>query len=333
MTLLLSTITVELYLILACIATIAFILCGVFEMRFMVSVLTTQANERGTSWWEILRGANAEREQQVPEEGPILPIANDPPPQETVPNQAWQETSYSNSIFASGFSITIVSMFIIFSSLQWRIQYRKAFEYVSLVFVNSFWVPQFFRNTLKNRRKSFTWEFAFGTSVIRVLPIYYFALVKGNPLRHRYDAILCIVVSVWLGVQLLLLVLQNQFGPRFWINEKWLPKAYEYQRLLSMKDLQEEGFSSELLENLKTTMSQLEDQDIVTSQCMCPICMTDVDLPILVKEDKLEEAKRKVNIKGFMITPCHHIFHTECLENWMKYKLQCPVCRKSLPPI
>ena len=70
MTLLLSTITVELYLILACIATIAFILCGVFEMRFMVSVLTTQANERGTSWWEILRGANAEREQQVPEEGP-----------------------------------------------------------------------------------------------------------------------------------------------------------------------------------------------------------------------------------------------------------------------
>ena len=53
-------------------------------------------------------------EQQVPEEGPILPIANDPPPQETVPNQAWQETSYSNSIFASGFSITIVSMFIIF---------------------------------------------------------------------------------------------------------------------------------------------------------------------------------------------------------------------------
>ena len=98
---------------------------------------------RGTSWWEILRGANAEREQQVPEEGPILPIANDPPPQETVPNQAWQETSYSNSIFASGFSITIVSMFIIFSSLQWRIQYRKAFEYVSLVFVNSFWVPQF----------------------------------------------------------------------------------------------------------------------------------------------------------------------------------------------
>lgn len=75
MTLLLSTITVELYLILACIATIAFILCGVFEMRFMVSVLTTQANERGTSWWEILPEVPMlEREQQIPEEGPILPI-------------------------------------------------------------------------------------------------------------------------------------------------------------------------------------------------------------------------------------------------------------------
>nr|KAJ3423051.1 hypothetical protein HK105_003877 [Polyrhizophydium stewartii] len=35
---------------------------------------------------------------------------------------------------------------------------------------------------------------------------------------------------------------------------------------------------------------------------------------------------------NYMVTPCHHIFHTECLERWMEVKLECPVCRSELPP-
>ncbi|KAI8926783.1 hypothetical protein BC831DRAFT_425303 [Entophlyctis helioformis] len=35
---------------------------------------------------------------------------------------------------------------------------------------------------------------------------------------------------------------------------------------------------------------------------------------------------------NYMVTPCHHIFHTECLERWMEIKLECPVCRAELPP-
>ena len=25
---------------------------------------------------------------------------------------------------------------------------------------------------------------------------------------------------------------------------------------------------------------------------------------------------------GYMVTPCHHLFHTECLETWMDVKLE-----------
>lgn len=375
MSLLLSTVTEDLYLLLACIATIAFMLCGIFEMRFMVSVLTTQANERGTTWWEIMRGASnipsesrtggesvAEAENS---EGPILPIANTPtataaqqqqqqqqplqqPQQnEPVPDQAWQETSYSNSIFASGFTFTIIAMFLIFSSLSWRLRYRIVFEYMCLIFINSFWIPQFLRNTLKNRRKAFNWQFVFGSSIIRVLPLYYFALYKGNPLRHRYDPTLCIVVTIWMVIQLFLLVLQNVFGARFWINESWLPKAYDYQPVLTLRNLKEDGFSSDLLASFKqkvttsaasTAADATSPQTYVECECTCPICMAEVTLPIIMKDEVEESSKRKVHIpsgvkKEYMVTPCHHIFHVECLESWMKYKLQCPVCRTSLPPI
>ncbi|KAI5968537.1 hypothetical protein CANMA_002282 [Candida margitis] len=368
MSLLLSTIASDLYLLLACVATIAFISCGVFEMRFLVNVLTTQANERGTTWWEIMRGSRQEpspnatptaQPVEEPAEGPLLPVANPPAQQQqdqaqeqqatTEPNTAWQETSYSNSIFASGFTLSIIAMFLIFSAFEWRRRYRIIFEYVCLVFINSYWVPQFLRNTLKNRRNSFTWQFIIGSSIIRVVPIYYFALYKANPFKHRYDPYLCLLVTIWVLLQLGALVLQHRFGARFWINEKWLPQAYDYHRILSLKDLEEGRISSDLLASFKqktSSQTTLESnteggaEEFVDCECTCPICMTEVTLPILVKDDDLSDSKKK-NLqhhsgaaqKEYMITPCHHIFHADCLESWMKYKLQCPVCRTSLPPI
>lgn len=173
-------------------------------------------------------------------------------------------------------------------------------------------------------------------------------------MRHRYDPYLCVVVTSWVLIQLGLLLLQNRLGARFWINEKWLPQAYDYHRVLSLKELEEGGISSDLLASFKqktsssssssTTTTETNNdrraEEFVDCECTCPICMTDVTIPILVKDKDLSEAKKK-NLhqhsgaaqKEYMITPCQHIFHADCLESWMKYKLQCPVCRTSLPPI
>jgi transmembrane E3 ubiquitin-protein ligase len=35
----------------------------------------------------------------------------------------------------------------------------------------------------------------------------------------------------------------------------------------------------------------------------------------------------------YMVTPCRHVFHAECLEGWMGLRLVCPVCREALPPL
>ena len=43
--------------------------------------------------------------------------------------------------------------------------------------------------------------------------------------------------------------------------------------------------------------------------------------------------EKSMNIynKPYMITPCHHAFHSECLESWFKMKKECPSCRNEIP--
>lgn len=49
----------------------------------------------------------------------------------------------------------------------------------------------------------------------------------------------------------------------------------------------------------------------------CVVCMEGVSFPC-----------RRV---GYMVTPCDHIFHTQCLRPWMTRKPECPTCRMQLP--
>ena len=55
-------------------------------------------------------------------------------------------------------------------------------------------------------------------------------------------------------------------------------------------------------------------------------------LKICIKENFIFFYKQSSNIlnKLYMVTPCKHIFHSECLEKWLEHKKECPNCRTSL---
>ncbi|GMP67317.1 hypothetical protein CsSME_00027351 [Camellia sinensis var. sinensis] len=50
----------------------------------------------------------------------------------------------------------------------------------------------------------------------------------------------------------------------------------------------------------------------------CVICMTAIDIT------------QRSN--DCMVTPCDHFFHSGCLQRWMDIKMECPTCRRPLPP-
>ena len=33
------------------------------------------------------------------------------------------------------------------------------------------------------------------------------------------------------------------------------------------------------------------------------------------------------------ITPCDHLYHKACLEQWLSMKMECCICRSALPPL
>jgi hypothetical protein len=49
----------------------------------------------------------------------------------------------------------------------------------------------------------------------------------------------------------------------------------------------------------------------------CVVCMTEMAFPM-----------RRAD---YMVTPCDHIFHQDCLKPWIDQKLECPTCRMVLP--
>lgn len=58
----------------------------------------------------------------------------------------------------------------------------------------------------------------------------------------------------------------------------------------------------------------MEEGGVLTTTCV--ICM-----------DRLHVLRGQ-----YMVTPCDHVFHKPCLQQWMAVKLECPTCRAVLPP-
>jgi hypothetical protein len=53
--------------------------------------------------------------------------------------------------------------------------------------------------------------------------------------------------------------------------------------------------------------------------------MKDENCTICVSKYQIGENVTELN--------CKHIFHTECISEWVKYKSECPVCRQSIDTI
>ncbi|KAF2126786.1 hypothetical protein P153DRAFT_321494 [Dothidotthia symphoricarpi CBS 119687] len=209
----------------------------------------------------------------------------------------------------------------------------------------SFWIPQIYRNVMRNCRRALRWEYVLGTSITRLIPLAYFWLKPDNVMFAKPNPRICAALVAWLWLQIVLLAAQAVLGPRIFVNQSWswVPEAWEYHPLLN--DDEEDGkmplnvttSASEDAEPSEPSKTLGELKDKRRKVFDCSICAQDIEVPVLPKGEAVDgvmgEAGMLLQRRLYMVTPCRHVFHTGCLEGWMRYRLMCPNCREVLPPL
>jgi transmembrane E3 ubiquitin-protein ligase len=359
-------------------AFIAFLSVCVFGMRFLIAIWRVQAPERRerersangvpgqarqtptavtTATGTLPLPATARANSATPV---ILPPDQDLGAAEAEDNATTQNTNQGTTTNPRSAVSTLYSRFyfillgLIFLSLHatsWPQTPRSIYANVLAFVYLSFWIPQIYRNVMRNCRKALRWDFVIGQSILRLVPIVYVYSVPNNVMYIETDRRVAVALAAWVWVQIWALVSQEVLGPRFVVPNGWAPPAYDYHPILREDDLESGtampiGFtqveedasksSSEVIATGATTRTRGKRWD-------CAICMQDIEVHMvpsgagngneIVSSASAGLGSGILGRRSYMVTPCRHIFHSECLEGWMRVRLQCPICRETLPPL
>ncbi|KAK0318377.1 hypothetical protein LTR91_002199 [Friedmanniomyces endolithicus] len=257
------------------------------------------------------------------------------------------------SIYIRFYLVLFATLFITLNAISWPTGLRRAYFTVLALISLSFWVPQIRRNVQRNCRKALTLEFVVGQSLLRMVPFIYFYAYKENVLFAEPQPYILLALAVWLWIQVLLLASQEFFGPRWFIRHDWAPPAYDYHPILRED---EEGATmplglseatsgsaptSPLVERRASLSSPTTRRGSIAKEAKgkgkrvynCAICFQDLEVPVVEAGGSSDTTVAGILARrSYMVTACRHIFHSPCLEGWMKYRLQCPICRETLPP-
>ncbi|EMS65730.1 Transmembrane E3 ubiquitin-protein ligase 1 [Triticum urartu] len=229
-----------------------------------------------------------------------------------------------------------------------------------LFLMYSFWIPQIVTNVIRDTRKPLHPQYILGMTATRVaIPLYIFGC-PSNFMRIEPDKKWCIAVTTFMSIQAAVLLLQHYLGSRcfiprqtafFWEesfscmtatrvaiplyifgcpsnfmriepDKKWCIAVTTFMSIQAAVLLLQHYLGSrcfiprQILPEKYCYHRKVEDS---TNQPIdCVICMTTIDLSQRTSE--------------YMVAPCEHIFHSGCLQRWMDIKMECPTCRRSLPP-
>ncbi|RSL42295.1 hypothetical protein CEP53_012276 [Fusarium sp. AF-6] len=230
-------------------------------------------------------------------------------------------------------------IFLAISSSTWYPSLRSLFLNLCIFLYFSLWIPQIYRNTRRNCRRALTWSFVLGQSILRLLPVAYFWAKEDNFLYARPDRHAFLVFCAWLWIQLVILAAQDVIGPRFGVPAGWTPDAWDYHPVLREDNLETGGLPIGLVADDTPGIERARSGDdsgkkrSSTRSIDCAICREVLEVPVLTAEDEDTGVAGVFARRLYMVTPCRHIFHSACLEGWMRFRLQCPICREELPPL
>ncbi|CAA9987944.1 E3 ubiquitin-protein ligase, putative [Plasmodium knowlesi strain H] len=159
------------------------------------------------------------------------------------------------------------------------------------------WVPQIMLDIWKGQRNSINLKVVFALSLCRVfLPVYRFMYSQSIFQLDVFARAVDSSNSMFSILLIIILAVQLLFMS--------LQRLYGPRYLINI----------DLLPHVHNYYKSI-DPNFETGIPECVICMYD----IVLKDKK------------YCVTPCFHIFHDKCLQQWMDVKLECPTCRGALP--
>ncbi|KAL7936776.1 trans-membrane golgi-localized RING-finger ubiquitin ligase [Trichoderma chlorosporum] len=258
------------------------------------------------------------------------------------PSETLTQTPTFQSLVGRFVLVGATVMFIGVSSIAWYMTARSWFLNICALVYLSMWIPQIHRNIIRNCRRALKWQFVIGQSLLRLLPLAYFWLKPDNFLLTRTEPRAFALLVLWVWLQIFVLATQDAVGPRFGIPKGWMPDAWDYHPVLREDNVEAGalpiGLGAEDSPGRDRRRSS-EDRDKArpgggtTRAIDCAICREILEVPVVKAGEEDMSVTGVFSRRMYMVTPCRHIFHTPCLESWMKFRLQCPICREDLPPI
>jgi len=181
-------------------------------------------------------------------------------------------------------------------------QMQGMMRWVLLLFY-SFWWPQIIRNAYHDIRRPLHPHFIIGVTATRlVIPLYIYGC-PYNFVRQAPDHTFCMYLTAYSLLQACLLLLQHYAGPRCLVPAFLLPVKYNYYRKV---------------DDAVARLAAETDIETGGEEVDCVICMSGINVS---------------NPNHRMVSPCDHFFHPQCLQRWMDVKMECPTCRRALPPL
>ncbi|KTW29931.1 ubiquitin-protein ligase TUL1 [Pneumocystis jirovecii RU7] len=278
---------------------LSFTLVAIFGMRYLLIIHRIQQPE--TRITTIERPSHETNEETIP--------LNQ---QEHIhQTNRTQQSEYNNSNNISAiytqFYLFLLVVVLIFPQIMLLPANKRQYIVYTITFIAfSFWWPQIIRNSLKGYRKPFLWSYVIGMSITRIIPIIYLFSYQKNILFIPANLYIAWGVFGWLWFQICILASQDFFGPRFFIPSNLLHPTYDYHPIL--------------FEDAETPLSYSNSN----GRIICSICIQNISLPRINKNSTTNSTSMVLARRTYMVTPCKHLFHTNCLEKWMKIRLICP---------
>ena len=364
---------VSLFLLIAATAFLCFFNLAIMEMRFIFEIWTVQVGDvlqrmrererqeaqtaarqaatvpptnpqsntirvsfrNGPGAVQVILPPNQEIEAAAEEDERLL--QTNPVPTTTTQAPTRRLASDFGTIYARFYFTILAIVLISVWAYSWPKPLRSAYINLLAFVYLSFWIPQIYRNTMRNCRKALRWEYVFGISICRLVPIVYCYAKERNTFSFDINPSGALFFIFWVWLQVLVLLSQQFLGPRLFVKESWCPPAYDYHPILR-DDSDDPEAGNTLPIGFVASASEARDCDSrdkgkYSKSFDCAICMQEIEVPVVSKNEGEGRGASWLGRMNYMVTPCRHIFHSGCLEGWMRLRLVCPICREGLPPV